>query len=405
MDKMNDMAYYAKAMIKLYEATKDFQKYQLTFDLQLVSGKILPKPVIAYETYGVLNEAKNNAILVCHGFTGDQFCASQHPITQKSGYWQGLIGAGKPIDTDKYFVISTNVIGGAMGSTSPCTINPQTGKFYGTDFPLITITDMMNAQLGLLDYLKIDSLLCAVGGSMGGMQVLELARIAPNRVKSAIPIACSWRYSAQNIAFHEIGRRAIMSDPDWCSGDYLNQNLSPTRGLSLARMVAHITYMSEQSLQQKFGRNLQTQESFSYNFDADFQIESYLHHQGSSFVERFDANCYLYLTRALDYFDLTQTSPQYDDKHHHNYKNCLADIFASMQTKFCFIAFSTDWLFPPAESKDMVRAVNTVGGEVSFVVIDSDKGHDSFLLDDPQMLCAVKGFLDGVATQYGVINV
>jgi homoserine O-acetyltransferase/O-succinyltransferase len=390
-------------MIKLYEATKDFQKYQLPYDLHLVSGKILQKPCVAYETYGTLNADKSNAILVCHGFTGDQFCASKHPLTNKEGYWQGLIGAGKAIDTDKYYVISTNVIGGAMGSTSPCTLNPVTGKFYGTDFPLITITDMMNAQLGLLDYLGIDTLLCAIGGSMGGMQVLELARLASHRVKSVIPIACSWRYSAQNIAFHEIGRRSIMSDPDWLSGDYLNHNISPTRGLSLARMVAHITYMSEQSLQQKFGRNLQTQESFSYNLEADFQIESYLHHQGSSFVERFDANCYLYLTRALDYFDLTQNSSQYNDTCHHNYKNCLADIFADTKTKFCFIAFTTDWLFPPSESKDMVRALNAVGGEVSYVVIDSDKGHDSFLLDDPEMLGAVKGFLNGIAKFEGVI--
>ena len=391
-------------MIKLYEATKDFQKYQLPHDLHLVSGKILTKPVIAYEIYGTLNAAKSNAILVCHGFTGDQFCVSKHPITQKDGYWQELIGAGKAIDTDKYCVISTNVIGGAMGSTSPCTINPLTNKFYGTDFPMITITDMMNAQLGLLDYLQIDSLLCAIGGSMGGMQVLELARLASRRVKSVIPIACSWRYSAQNIAFHEIGRRAIMSDPDWCGGDYLNRNFSPTRGLSLARMVAHITYMSEQSLQKKFGRNLQAQESFSYNLDTDFQIESYLHHQGSSFVERFDANCYLYLTRALDYFDLTQNSMYYnDDNNHHNYKNCLADVFADTKTKFCFIAFNSDWLFPPTESKDMVRALNAVGAEVSFVVIDSDKGHDSFLLDDPEMLGAVKGFLNGIAKSEGVL--
>lgn len=389
-------------MNKLYEITKNFQKYQLPYDLHLVSGKILPKPYIAYETYGTLNSDKSNAILVCHGFTGDQFSASIHPVTQKDGYWQGLIGSNKAIDTDKYFIISTNVIGGAMGSTSPCTINPETGTFYGTDFPMITITDMMNAQISLLDYFGIDSLLCGIGGSMGGMQILELARLATHRVKSVIPIACSWRYSAQNIAFHEIGRRAIMSDPNWCDGNYLNQNCFPSRGLSLARMVAHITYMSEQSLHQKFGRSLQTQEKFSYNLEPDFQIESYLQHQGSSFVERFDANCYLYLTRALDYFDLTQTVLQSDIKHK-NYKNCLADVFQNTKTKFCFIAFTTDWLFPPSESKDMVRALNAVGAEVSYVVIDNDKGHDSFLLDVPEMLSAVKGFLNGVAKSEGII--
>jgi len=389
-------------MINLHEATKDFQKYQLPYDLNLVSGKILPKPHIAYETYGTLNANKSNAILICHGFTGDQFAASQHPITKKEGWWQGLIGSGKAIDTDHYFVISTNVIGGAMGSTSPCTINPNTGQFYGVEFPLITITDMMNAQLGLLDYFGIDTLLCAVGGSMGGMQILELARFATDRVKAIIPIACSWRHSAQNIAFNEIGRRAVMSDPDWHKGDYLNHNLKPSRGLSLARMVAHITYMSEQSLQQKFGRNLQTQEFFSYNLEPDFQVENYLQYQGTSFVERFDANCYLYLTRALDYFDLTTHSS--DPASHNNIcnKKSLREVFQHTKTKFCFIAFTTDWLFPPSESQDMVRALNAIDCDVSFVVIDSNKGHDSFLLDHPEMLSAVKGFLNGIARNEGI---
>jgi homoserine O-acetyltransferase len=391
-------------MSKLYDITKNFQKYQLPYNLELVSGKKLFKPSIAYETYGTLNADKSNAILVCHGFTGDQFAASEHPITNKEGYWSCLIGAGKSIDTNHFFVISTNVIGGAMGSTSPCTINPETGKFYGTDFPLITITDMVNAQIGLLDYLGIDTLLCAIGGSMGGMQVLELARLVTHRVKSVIPIAASWRYSAQNIAFNEIGRRAVMSDPDWQNGHYIHNNTVPSRGLSLARMVGHITYMSEQSLHQKFGRNLQTQEKFSFNLEPDFQIENYLQYQGSTFVERFDANCYLYLTRALDYFDLTTHSTHIsgnntDDSH----KKSLREVFQNTKTKFCFIAFSTDWLFPPSESQHMVRALNALDCDVSFVVIDSDKGHDSFLLNHPEMLNVIKGFLNEIARFEGII--
>lgn len=385
----------------LYDTTKHFQKFQLKDDLHLVSGKVLSKAEVAYQTYGTLNSDKSNAILVCHGFTADQFAACPHPITKKPGWWSGLIGSGKAIDTDKYFVISTNVLGGAMGSTSPCTINPETGKFYGIDFPVITITDMMQAQLKLLDHFGIDQLLCGVGGSMGGMQLLELARLATDRVKAIIPIASSWRYSAQNIAFHEIGRRAVMSDPDWHGGDYLNQGIAPTRGLSLARMVAHITYMSEKSLQKKFGRNLQAQTSFSYNLEPDFQIESYLQYQGSTFVERFDANCYLYLTRALDYFDLTiHASHQL----HKSCENCdrksLSEVYKGTKTKFCFIAFTTDWLFPPSESKNIVRALNAIDADVSFVVIDSDKGHDAFLLDHPEMISAVQGFLKGLSDGY-----
>jgi len=391
-------------MVKaLHEITENFQKYQLPYDLQLVSGKTLHKPKIAYETYGTLNADKTNAILICHGFTGDQFSASTHPITQKSGWWEGVIGINKPIDTNKYFVISTNVIGGAMGSTSPCTINPETQKPYGIEFPFITITDMVNAQIGLLDYFNIETLFCAIGGSMGGMQVLELARLATDRVKAVMPIAASWRFSAQNIAFNEIGRRAVMSDPNWQNGHYIHNNKQPNLGLSLARMVAHVTYMSEQSLHQKFGRNLQADANFSYNFEPDFQIESYLQHQGISFVERFDANCYLYLTRALDYFDLTMHAlPVYNQTAEYCNKKNISEVYRDTKTKFCFIAFTTDWLFPPSESQEMMRALNAVDCDVSFVIIDSDRGHDSFLLDHPDMLSAIDGFLQRIASLEGI---
>jgi homoserine O-acetyltransferase len=269
--------------------------------LVLDSGVELGPFTIAYQTYGRLDAARANAILVCHALTGDQFVAETHPVTGKPGWWETMVGPGKPIDTDRFFVICVNVLGACMGTTGPRDVNPATGKPYGLSFPVITVADMVRAQKLLIDHLGIEKLFCVTGGSMGGMQALQWAASYPTRVFAAVPIATGARHSAQNIAFHEVGRQAIMADPDWCHGDYLAEGRNPRRGLAVARMAAHITYLSEAALHQKFGRNLQDRVRVTYGFEADFQVESYLRYQGSSFVERFDANSYLYLTRAMDY--------------------------------------------------------------------------------------------------------
>jgi len=364
----------------------------LTFDtLPLDCGRALTPVTVAYITHGTLNADKSNAVLICHALTGDQFVASTNPVTGKPGWWISLIGPGKPIDTDRFFVICANVIGGCMGSTGPADLDPATGKPYGLTFPLITIRDMVRAQKLLVDALGIRKLFAVVGGSMGGMQVLQWAASYPESVRAAIPIACAARHSAQNIALHEVGRQAIMADPEWKNGDYANQGTFPSKGLAVARMAAHITYLSEAALQRKFGRNLQNRASLSFQFAPDFQIESYLHYQGASFVDRFDANSYLYITRAMDYFDLAE---EHDGK--------LADVFRGSPTRFCIIAFSSDWLFPPAENKIVAHALNAVAGNVSFVEIKSDKGHDAFLLDEPEMFAAVDGFIDAAAREAGI---
>jgi homoserine O-acetyltransferase len=302
-----------------------------------------------------------------------------------------MIGPGLPLDTERYFMICANVLGGCMGTTGPVSANPATGEPFGLSFPVITIGDMVRLQALLLDHLGIERLFCVIGGSMGGMQVLEWAARYPERVFSAVPIAASTRHSAQNIAFHEVGRQAIMADPDWQGGDYLRSGRRPTRGLSVARMAAHITYLSETALHRKFGRTLQDRARLSYGFDADFQVESYLRHQGISFVDRFDANSYLYITRAMDYFDLAGL---------HN--GVLANAFRGASTRFCVISFSSDWLFPTAESRDLVRALNAVAANVSFCEIQTDRGHDAFLLDEPEFHRVLAGFLEGAATQYGL---
>ena len=354
--------------------------------LKLDCGKSLSPFTIAYMTYGTLNAAKSNAVLVCHALTGDQFVASDHPITGKPGWWTTTVGPGKPIDTDRFFVICANVIGGCMGTTGPASIDPSTAKPYGLSFPLITIRDMVRAQAMLVEHLGIAKLLAVVGGSMGGMQALQWAASYPERVRSVMPIACAARHSAQNIAFHEVGRQAIMADPDWRGGEYQLQNTSPSKGLAVARMAAHITYLSETALQRKFGRNLQNREALSFQFAPDFQIESYLHHQGQTFVDRFDANSYLYITRAMDYFDMAAD---------HNGK--LVEAFGVSPPRFCIISFTSDWLFPPAENKSIAHALNAVAANVSFVEIKSDKGHDAFLLDEPEMFGTVRGFLNALA--------
>lgn len=353
--------------------------------IKLDCGKSLAVTV-AYMTYGTLNAAKSNAILICHALTGDQFVASDNPVTGKPGWWTSMVGPGKPIDTNRFFVICSNVIGGCMGSTGPAEIDPTDGKPYGLNFPMITIADMVRAQKRLIEHLGIDTLLAVVGGSMGGMQVLQWAAAYPQSVRAVVPIACAARHSAQNIAFHEVGRQAILADPDWRDGEYGVHDVFPAKGLAVARMAAHITYVSEMALQRKFGRQLQNREALSFQFAPDFQIESYLHHQGASFVDRFDANSYLYITRAMDYFDLAGE---------HNGE--LSNVFQLNAPRFCIISFSSDWLFPPAENKRIAHALNAVAAQVSFVEIKSDKGHDAFLLNEPEMFDTVRGFVNHAA--------
>ncbi|MEZ5690382.1 MAG: homoserine O-acetyltransferase [Rickettsiales bacterium] len=346
---------------------------------------------IAYQAYGKINKDKSNVVLVCHALTGDQYLCGEHPVTGRIGWWDRMVGVGKPIDTDRFFVICSNIIGGCMGSFGPKEINKETGKQYGLDFPFITIGDMVKAQSLLLDAIGIKKIFCIVGGSMGGMQALEWARCFPERVFAVMPIATAVRQSAQNIAFHEIGRQAIMADPNWCDGNYLQIRNYPSKGLAVARMAAHVTYLSQKTLQEKFGRNLQNRQSVTYGLDADFRVESYLRHQGTSFVERFDANSYLYLTRAASYFDLTEGN---DSK--------LTDIFKGTKTRFCVVSFSSDWLYPTSESRYLVRALNAAAADVSFTEIESDNGHDSFLLDIPEFDDVVRGFIEGSAEMYGV---
>lgn len=346
---------------------------------------------VAYQTYGSLNTKRNNAVLICHALSGDQYVSGTHPVTGKPGWWDRMVGPGKPIDTNRFFVICSNVIGSCMGSFGPKETNPATGKPYGLSFPFITMGDIVRAQALLIDHLGVEKLFCAIGGSMGGMQVLEWATRFPERVFAVAPIATASRQSAQNIAFHEIGRQAIMADPDWCDGDYLLHRKYPSKGLAVARMAAHVTYLSEAMLQQKFGRNLQNREKVTYGFDADFSIESYLRHQGMSFVERFDANSYLYLTRAASYFDLTQGGTK-----------TLPEVFAGTKLRFCLVSFSSDWLYSSVESRNLVRALNAVAANVSFTEIETDKGHDSFLLDVPEFDATIRGFINGSASLYGV---
>lgn len=359
--------------------------------LRLDCGVELGPFTVAYETYGRLNADKSNAILVCHALTGDQYVASPNPITGKPGWWSMVVGPGKIIDTNRYFVICPNVLGGCLGSTGPSEINPETGKPWGLSFPVITIGDMVQAQVRLLDHLGIEQLFCVIGGSMGGMQVLEWCHSYPDRVFAAVPIATSYRHSAQNIAFHEIGRQAIMADPDWHGGDYFSHGTKPERGLAVARMTAHVTYLSEAALHRKFGRRLQDRKSVTYGFDADFQVESYLRYQGSTFVERFDANSYLYITRAMDYFDLAEENG-----------GVLARAFQGTNIRWCVISFSSDWLFPTSESRTIVHALNSVAANVSFVEVQSDKGHDAFLLDEPEFHDTLTGFLEGAAEHRGL---
>ena len=348
--------------------------------LALDGGQSLAPVTIAYETYGTLNADAANAILICHALTGDQHVASVHPVTGKPGWWVRMVGEGKPIDPARHFIICANVLGSCMGSSGPATAAAD-GTPYAMRFPVITIRDMVRAQAMLLDHLGVREL-TAVGGSMGGMQVLEWAATYPDRVKSAVIIASAARHSAQNIAFHEVGRQAIMADPKWRGGDYYESNDAPADGLAVARMAAHITYLSEDGLTEKFGRRLQARDAKGFGFDADFQVESYLRHQGLSFVDRFDANSYLYITRAMDYFDLAE-----------EHGGLLANAFRGSKARFCLVSFDTDWLYPTRESRAIVQALNAAGAAASFVELSSPYGHDAFLLEAPELNRVVDGFL------------
>jgi len=365
--------------------TKNIKKLIIDQSLELDCGKVIKKFPLAYETYGTLNNKKNNAVLAFHALTGDQFVTGTNPITKREGWWSFAVGPGKAIDTNKYFVICANVLGGCMGSFGPKEINPETKKIFSTTFPVITIKDMVKAQKFLLDHLEIKKLLAVVGGSMGGMQVLQFTSMYPDMACSSIPIACSASHSAQNIALNELGRQAIMADPNW-----KKENLLPDKGLAVARMAAHITYLSKQGLQEKFGRKLQDKGSLKFSFDADFQIESYLRYQGATFVDRFDANSYLYITRAMDYFDLQK-----------QFNGNLSLAFKKTKSKFFVISFSSDWLYPTSENKEIVIALNACGANVGFVEINSEKGHDSFLLNVPEFLKTLSEFLNSI---YNEIN-
>jgi len=369
----------------------DVIRFPATTPLRLDSGAEIRGLEIAYSTYGRLNADKSNAILVCHALTMDQHAASTHPVTGKPGWWAQVIGPGQPLDTDRYFIICANVVGGCQGTTGPSSPDPATGQPYGLKFPVVTIPDMVRAQAMLLDALGVETLFAVIGGSMGGMQVLQWAADYPERLFSAICIAAAARHSAQNIAFHEVGRQAIMADPDWRAGEYAWQGVRPEKGLAVARMAAHITYLSEAALQRKFGRELQ-RDGLSWGFDADFQVESYLRYQGAAFVDRFDANSYLYITRAMDYFDLAAARG-----------GNLAETFrAARDVRFCVFSFTSDWLYPTSESRQIVRALNAAGARASFVEIESDKGHDAFLLDEPVMHSALAGFVASAAQARGL---
>jgi homoserine O-acetyltransferase len=357
------------------------EAHNVRFDsLSLDNGATLAPVDVAYETYGQLNAGRTNAILVLHAFSGDAHAAGISPETGKPGWWDNMIGPGKGFDTNKYFVICTNVLGGCRGTTGPSSSNPETGCPYGLTFPVITVADMVRLQKMLIDWLGIPRLLCVSGGSMGGMQALEWAVSYPDQVVSAIPIASTTRHSAQQIAFNEVGRQAIMADPDWHDGNYYGRR-PPARGLAVARMVGHITYMSDDSMREKFGRRLRDKEAFSFGFDVDFEVESYLRYRGNQFVSRFDANSYLYITKAMDYFDLTNGS------------RSLAAALQPALARFLVISFSSDWLYPSYQSQEMVRALRARNCDVAYIELQSNYGHDSFLVDVAEQAELVRGFL------------
>jgi len=351
-------------------------------EMELECGQKLGPVTLAYETYGTLNEDRSNAVLILHALSGDAHVAGKNsPDERKAGWWDIMVGPGKAFDTDKYFVICSNIIGGCKGSTGPSSINPATGRPYALSFPVVTIKDMVSAQKVLLDHLGISRLLAVTGGSMGGMQALQWTVFYPDMVKLAIPIATTSRLSAQAIAFNEVGRQAIMMDPDWMAGEYYGKAI-PHRGLAVARMIGHITYLSDESMHGKFGRELVDKAEYGYDFMMDFQVESYLRYQGDSFVKRFDANSYLYITKAMDYFDLRQPSAD------------LRKELAAAKAKFLVISFSSDWLFPSYQSKAIVTALRKNNAHVSYAEIQTPHGHDAFLLESKQLTALISSFLE-----------
>lgn len=351
-------------------------------ELQLDCGATISPVQVAYETYGTLNEEKTNAILICHAFSGDAHAAGISKTTGKPGWWDNMIGPGKAFDTNKYFVVCSNVIGGCAGTTGPSSINPKTGRPYGLSFPGITIRDMVRLQKMLIDYLGIDQLLCVAGGSMGGMQALQWAVSYPDHVISVIPIATTARHSAMQIAFNEVGRQAIMADPDWNNGDYYDKK-PPARGLAVARMIGHITFMSDESMRLKFGRRLRDRDKYGFDFQAiDFEVESYLRYRGSQFVNRFDANSYLYITKAMDYFDLAEGYPS------------LRDALANVKARFLVISFTSDWLYPSYQSLEIVNTLRGLNKDVAYCELQSNYGHDAFLVDVAEQTEVIRGFLD-----------
>jgi homoserine O-acetyltransferase len=361
-------------------------------EMHLESGAVLGPVTLAYETYGRLNLDKSNAVLVLHALSGDSHAAGRYRLEdEKPGWWDTMIGPGKGIDTEKYFVVCSNVIGGCMGSTGPCTINPKTILPYGLGFPVVTVGDMVGAQKALMDYLGIRRILAVIGGSLGGMQVLEWSLKFPDMVAAAVPLATTMKHSALAIAFNEVARQAIMADPKWNNGDYY-LGPKPDHGLAVARMIGHVTYLSDDSMRLKFGRRLQDRSDFAFNFDGDFQIESYLRYQGSKFVERFDANSFLYITKAADYFDL--------ERKHGN--GSAVTAFSKTRAKFLVVSFASDWLYPTYQSREMVKAMKKGGLDVSFCEIEAEWGHDAFLLPNERLTSLIRGFLGRIRQEEGV---
>ncbi len=353
--------------------------------MTLACGATIGPVTLAYETCGCLNQDRTNAVLILHALSGDAHVAGTYMDSDdKPGWWDFMVGPGKGIDTDRYFVICTNILGSCMGSTGPASVDPATEKPYGLTFPVVTIEDMVTAQRQLIDDLGVRRLHAVIGGSVGGMQALEWSVRFPDMVESAVLLATTTRHSALAIAFNEVARQSIMADPNWNGGDYYDGK-KPDLGLAVARMIGHITYLSDESMRLKFGRKLQDKADFSFNFDADFQVESYLRYQGRKFVDRFDANAFLYITKAADYFDL--------ERHYGNESPVAA--FSSARARFLVISFTSDWLYPTYQSRAMVKAMKKNGLEVSFCEIEAQWGHDAFLLPSDRLFRIMKGFLDG----------
>ncbi|MBD3377033.1 homoserine O-acetyltransferase [candidate division KSB1 bacterium] len=374
-------------MVKNEQGVGIVETRSVTFEqpLKLESGEELGPITLAFESYGKLGRAKDNAVLITHALSGDAHAAGYHtPNDRKPGWWNHMIGPGRPFDTDKYFILCSNVIGGCKGSTGPSSVDPKTGKPYNLSFPVVTIADMVKAQKLLVEHFGIERLLSVAGGSMGGQQALEWAVRYPDHILSAIPIATTARLSAQGIAFDEVGRQAIYADSKWQSGNYTLNDKVPAEGLAVARMLAHITYLSEESMHAKFGRRLQEKERYGYDFSTDFKVESYLRYQGESFIRRFDANTYLYITKAIDYFDLERDY------------GSLEKAFNHVTAKFLVLSFSSDWLFPTSNSKDIVRALKINKKNVTFCEIPSPYGHDAFLIPNEFQERMVSGFLNHV---------